>query len=28
MLKAAGSSKEVAMALFNANLDGKVTFPV
>jgi hypothetical protein len=28
MLKAAGSSKDVAMALFNANLDGKVTFPV
>jgi hypothetical protein len=28
MLKAAGTSKEVAMALFNANLDGKVTFPI
>lgn len=28
MLKAAGCSKEVAMALFNANLDGKVTFPI
>jgi hypothetical protein len=28
MLKAAGSSKEVAMALFNANLDGKVVFPI
>jgi len=28
MLKAAGSSKEVAMALFDANLDGKVTFPI
>jgi hypothetical protein len=28
MLKAAGTSKDVAMALFNANLDGKVTFPI
>lgn len=28
MLKAAGASKEVAMALFNANLDNKVTFPI
>lgn len=28
MLKAAGASKEVTMALFRANLDNKVTFPI
>lgn len=28
MLKAAGAAKDVAVALFNANLDGKVTFPI
>ena len=28
MLKDAGASKEVVMALFNANLDNKVTFPI
>jgi len=28
MLKDAGSSKEVVMALFQANLDNKVTFPI
>jgi hypothetical protein len=28
MLKAAGASKEVTMALFQANYDGKVTFPI
>jgi len=27
-LKAQGANKEVAMALFNANLDGKITFPI
>lgn len=27
-LNAAGASKDVAMALFNANLDGKITFPI
>jgi len=28
MLKAAGAAKDVAMALFNANLDGNVKFPI
>jgi hypothetical protein len=28
MLKAASASKDVAMALFNANLDNKITFPI
>lgn len=28
MLKTAGASKEVAMALFNANLDGLVKYPI
>ena len=28
LLKSAGASKEVTMALFQANLDGKLTFPI